>query len=65
MSKRINCSKVPEVVGTKYPFPYDEPCRKRVRKRIGDAAGLFSVGSQSPQVAAKHLVQPATLAQQV
>jgi uncharacterized cupin superfamily protein len=27
-------------VGSSYPAPYDEPCRSRENKRLGDAAGL-------------------------
>ncbi len=32
------------VVGTLYPPPYDEPCRARVRQKLGDAAGLTQFG---------------------
>lgn len=32
------------VEGTLYPPPYDEPCRARVRQKLGDAAGLTQFG---------------------
>jgi uncharacterized cupin superfamily protein len=44
MSKRIDVSALPPIVGTTYPSPFDEPCRARVRKRLGDAAGLTQYG---------------------
>ncbi len=44
MSKRINVSKLPAVIGTYYPTPFDQPCRGRERKRLGDAAGLSQFG---------------------
>lgn len=44
MSKRIDVSGLPTIVGTTYPPPFDEPCRARVRKRLGDAAGLTQYG---------------------
>ena len=44
MSKRIDPATVPTEVGTTYPSPYDEPCRARERKRLGDAAGLTQFG---------------------
>ena len=31
-------------LGTFYPPPYDQPCRARDRKRLGDAAGLTQFG---------------------
>lgn len=44
MSARIEVDAVPEVVGCGYPPPFDEACRQRVRRRLGDAAGLSQFG---------------------
>src|SRR4029079_11814757 len=44
MAKKVNVTTAPTVSGTLYPPPYDEPCRKRHRTRLGDAAGLVQVG---------------------
>ena len=44
MTKRIDTAGTPAVVGTTYPAPYDEPCRARERKRLGDVAGLTQFG---------------------
>jgi len=44
MVKKIDVSAVPSIVGTLYPPPYDAPCRTRVRKKLGDAAGLTQFG---------------------
>ena len=44
MPKRIDRTKTQRVVGTLYPPPFDEPCRSRVRERLGDAAGLTQFG---------------------
>jgi uncharacterized cupin superfamily protein len=33
-----------EAVGSSYPSPYDVPCSARVRRRLGDAAGLTQFG---------------------
>jgi len=44
MTKRIDIDALPSVVGTTYPPPYDEPCRPRDRKRLGDAADLTQFG---------------------
>jgi uncharacterized cupin superfamily protein len=44
MAKRIDVAALPSVVGTLYPQPYDEPCRTRERKRLGDVAGLTQYG---------------------
>ena len=44
MSKRIDVAGLKPIVGTTYPPPFDEPCRARVRKRLGDAAGLTQYG---------------------
>ncbi len=44
MARRIEVSKIPAVVGTLYPTPFDRPCRTRERKKLGDAAGLAQFG---------------------
>jgi uncharacterized cupin superfamily protein len=44
MSKRIDVAGLKPIVGTTYPPPFDAPCRARVRKRLGDAAGLTQYG---------------------
>ncbi len=44
MAKRIEVAGLAPIVGTFYPPPYDEPCRARERKRLGDAAGLTQYG---------------------
>lgn len=44
MPKRIDLPGLEAVVGTLYPPPFDEPCRARERKRLGDAAGLTQFG---------------------
>jgi uncharacterized cupin superfamily protein len=41
---KINVAKLKEVVGSGYPKPYKEPCLKRARKRLGDAAKLTQFG---------------------
>ena len=38
MPKRIDPKSLPSRAGTFYPPPYDEPCRARERRRLGDAA---------------------------
>jgi uncharacterized cupin superfamily protein len=40
MSKRVDFATIAPVIGTIYPSPFDEPCRKRERRKLGDAAGL-------------------------
>ncbi len=42
--KRIDLEHTPQVTGSGYPAPYDEPCRERMRWRLGDAAGLTQFG---------------------
>jgi uncharacterized cupin superfamily protein len=41
---RIDLASAPQRNGTRYPSPYDEPCRARRRWRLGDAAGLTQFG---------------------
>jgi uncharacterized cupin superfamily protein len=44
MTKRITVAELPSVTGTFYPPPYDEPCRARERRQLGNAAGLTQFG---------------------
>ena len=44
MSKRIDVATLAPVIGTLYPPPFDQPCRIRERRRLGDAAGLTQFG---------------------
>lgn len=44
MPRKIDVAALPRIVGTRYPAPYDEPCRSRERRRLGDAAGLSQYG---------------------
>ena len=41
---RIDVQAVPERKGADYPAPFDEPCNGRVRKALGEAAGLSQYG---------------------
>lgn len=40
----IDRNRAPESSGSRYPAPYDEPCRQRRWRRLGDAAGLTQFG---------------------
>ena len=42
--KKIEHAKAPRGEGTRYPAPYDEPCRRREWLKLGDAAGLTQFG---------------------
>jgi uncharacterized cupin superfamily protein len=42
--KKIALSAAPAREGTGYPPPYDEPCLRRARRALGDAAGLTQFG---------------------
>ena len=44
MGKKIDVAALTPVVGTLYPPPFDEPCRARERRRLGNAAGLTQYG---------------------
>ena len=44
MTKRIDIAKLAPTIGSLYPPPYDQPCRTRERKKLGDAAGLTQFG---------------------
>lgn len=41
---RIDTSKVPVREGSRYPKPYDEPCKNKTRRQLGAAAGLKTLG---------------------
>jgi uncharacterized cupin superfamily protein len=41
---KIEIERAPIVKGTKYPRPFDEPCRARVNRQLGVAAGLSQFG---------------------
>ena len=41
---KIDLTKAPTTSGSRYPSPYDAPCRARFRQRLGDAAGLSQFG---------------------
>ena len=44
MSKRIVSNTVAKAIGTSYPAPFNEPCLRRERQRLGDVAGLTQFG---------------------
>ena len=44
MSKKIDRDLAPRSDGTVYPAPFDGPCRKRRKVKLGDAAGLTQFG---------------------
>ena len=44
MPKKIDVNSTQVVVGSRYPPPYHEPCAQRLRRRLGDAAGLTQFG---------------------
>jgi uncharacterized cupin superfamily protein len=44
MGKRIDLEAVPVSKGSGYPVPFDAPCAGRIRRRLGDAAGLTDFG---------------------
>lgn len=41
---KIDIASAPVARGTRYPKPFDQPCRARVNQRLGDAAGLTQFG---------------------
>ena len=41
---KIDIETAPERNGTAYSAPYDEPCRARLRRRLGNAVGLSQIG---------------------
>jgi uncharacterized cupin superfamily protein len=50
MSK-IDKTGAPQGSGTRYPPPFDEPCRRRSWLKLGDAAGLTQFGVNLVQLA--------------
>lgn len=44
VSRKLDLDRIPGHTGSGYPPPFDEPCRQRVRQRLGDAAGLTQFG---------------------
>src|SRR6266542_4933278 len=42
--KRIDVGTIAPVIGTLYPSPFDQPCRTRQRRKLGDAACLTQFG---------------------
>jgi uncharacterized cupin superfamily protein len=41
---KIDKAQAPRGSGTRYPAPFDKPCRDRAWRRLGDAAGLTQFG---------------------
>jgi uncharacterized cupin superfamily protein len=41
---KIDVASLTPIVGSKYPKPFDEPCKARERRRLGDAVGLTQFG---------------------
>lgn len=44
MAKKIDLEAAHAIKGSRYPPPYDEPCKHRLRRRLGDAADLTQFG---------------------
>ena len=44
MTRKIAIDQAPGARGSDYPSPFDEPCRDRLRRRLGNAAGLTHLG---------------------
>jgi uncharacterized cupin superfamily protein len=51
MPAKIDPRTVAERRGSGYPAPFDEPCRARIRRRLGDAAKLSDFGVNLLQLA--------------
>ena len=41
---KIDKPALPEASGTRYPAPFDQPCKQRRWRRLGEAAGLSQFG---------------------
>ncbi len=41
---KIDPTTAPEVSGSRYPAPFDEPCKRRSWRKLGDAVGLTQFG---------------------
>ena len=44
MAKKIDKKLAPSASGSRYPAPFDGPCRQRAWRRLADAAGLTQFG---------------------
>jgi uncharacterized cupin superfamily protein len=44
MTKKIDVDALAVVIGSRYPEPFDAPCAGRLRRALGDAAGLTDFG---------------------
>jgi uncharacterized cupin superfamily protein len=44
VSKKISIEQARTVSGSRYPSPYNEPCMGRVRRCVGESAGLSQFG---------------------
>jgi len=44
MTKKIDIASAPVSAGSRYPQPFDVPCRNKTRRRLAVAAGLKQVG---------------------
>ncbi len=44
MATKIDLDDTPLGAGARSPMPLDEPCRARIRQRLGDSAGLTQFG---------------------
>jgi len=42
--KKIVSAEVPVISGSRYPPPFDGPCRQRRSRRLGEAAGVSQFG---------------------
>ena len=44
MAKKVQVDAAPVVAGSRYPVPFNQPCVERLRRCLGDAAGLTQFG---------------------
>jgi uncharacterized cupin superfamily protein len=44
MSRKIDIETVPVSAGSRYPEPFDAPCRDKIRRRLAKAAGFKRIG---------------------
>jgi uncharacterized cupin superfamily protein len=44
MTKKIDIASAPVSAGSRYPQPFDAPCRNKLRRRLAIAAGLKQFG---------------------
>lgn len=44
MKKKIEIERAPISAGSRYPQPFDGPCRNKLRRRLALAAGLKQIG---------------------